>query len=136
MSKFNVRHQATITSIDSAKGTITAQISVTEACQSCAARKACSGEAQKEFTLLNDFQNRKIGDNITLCITKSMTITAVVVAYMLPVIIVVTALLVMQNAGVQELKAGVIALGTIVAYFITLRLFRQKLEKQITITIE
>lgn len=136
MSRFKVRHQATITSIDSQKGTITAQISVTEACQSCAARKACSGEAQKEFTLLNDFQNRNIGDTITLCITRSMTITAVMIAYMLPVIIVVTALLIMQNAGVQELQAGLISLATIAAYFITLRIFRQKLEKQITITIE
>jgi len=65
-----------------------------------------------------------------------MTITAILVAYMLPVIIVVTSLLIMQNAGVPELKAGLISLGTIAAYFVTLRIFRQKLEKQITITIE
>ena len=136
MSKFKVQHKATITSIDSMNGMITAQISVTEACQSCAARKACSGETQKEFVLANDLQNRQVGDSITLCITKSMTIKAIALAYMIPVFITIAALLIMQAVGVTELLAGCIALATIAVYFVLLRVFRNKLEKQINITIE
>lgn len=129
-----IRHSAVITSVHD--GRLTVEIPAQEACGSCAAQKVCGSGDTKTFTLDDDGLDRKVGDNVTLCITRSMGYAAIAIAYLVPIFLVVFVLVLMNRFNVAEMTAAWIALGILALYFILIRLFGNKLKSQITITIE
>lgn len=135
MANILAKHIATITALHD-DGTIDAVMSTREACGSCAAKKVCGSEQQKSFTLVNDDNQRQVGDSVTLVITRSMGFLAILLAYLLPVAIIIASLLIFQALQTDEIVAGSITLGVVVVYFIILRLLKKQIENQITITIE
>lgn len=135
MNNVIARHSATITSIGD-DGRMTALMSTSESCGSCAAKSVCGSESSKEFELVVDRDDRAIGDEVTLVITRSMGFLAITLAYLLPVVIIIGSLLICEVLGIDELTSGLLTLGLVGLYFVFLRIFRRRIENQITITIE
>lgn len=135
MGNILARHSAVVTAINE-DGTFEATIETSEACGSCSAKKLCGNDAQKSFTLVNEDPNRKAGDLITLVISRSMGFLAILLAYLIPVAIIIGGLFTFQHFGVDEIISGVAVLVLLAVYFIALRVLKKHIENQITITIE
>lgn len=134
MSKGTVRQQATISAVSETE--ITLDVCRAEACAACAARGACGGGAQKEMTLVNDGSDYQVGEQVTLVMERSMGLKAVLIAYLIPVFIIITSLLVFQSFEVSELISGGITLLILAIYMLMIRLFRDTISREISIRIE
>ncbi len=80
-------------------------------------------------------ENLKIGDTVEVIIKQRMGWKAVVIAYIVPLIVLVGTLAVLDMRMESEALAGVIALGVTGVYFIVLRLFRDKLQREFSFSI-
>ncbi len=88
------------------------------------------------MTLVNDGQGYAVGEQVTLVMRRAAGFKAVIIAYFIPVCLIVAALLIFQQTGVRETVAGVVTLGIVGIYYLVVRLFRQKLRGEMTIQIE
>ena len=65
-----------------------------------------------------------------------MGLKAVFCAYMLPFLLVLTALLILLQTGSREVVAGTVSLCILGIYYLVLYLFRSKLSKEIVFKIK
>ncbi len=75
------------------------------------------------------------GETVEVVTEQAMGIKAVVWAYVLPFLSVMTALLVLLQAGAGELVSGLTSLGILALYYCVLYLLRHRLEKEITFKV-
>lgn len=129
-----ISHPATIKTV--ADGKITLEIAAQQSCGSCAAKKVCGSGETKTLVLEDDGMGRQSGDQVTLVITRSMGVFAIAIAYLIPIFLIISALLIFQYFALPEITSAWITLAILVAYFVVLRLMRQKIQNQLTITIE
>jgi sigma-E factor negative regulatory protein RseC len=108
------------------------------ACSECRAKAMCSAFEQSEKTVFvpNAGQDVQCGDKVNVMMKISMGMKAVLLAYFMPVIIVVAMLLFLLEAGTEELYAGIISLVSLVGYYFVIYLFRERLKKQFDFYIE
>lgn len=131
----SIIQRATIIKIEN--GQLFLSICRPEACGACKAQSACaSSGGGKEIVLEDDGRDRKVGDELTLKITHSQGFKAIVLAYLVPVALIVALLVGFQSLDTSEIVAGGVTLALVAVYFIILRIFRNKLETELTIEIE
>lgn len=131
----SITQHATITKIED--GQLFLSICRPEACGACKAQSVCSSDGGgKEVILADDGRGRVVGDEVVLKISRSQGFLAIILAYLVPVAVIVALLLGLQSVDISEVAAGGITLGVVVVYFILLRIFRNKLETELTIEIE
>ena len=109
------------------------------ACEACRAKSICSASEGKRKTLCvpnEGQQNLLPGDRVLVSMRMSTGLKAALLAYFLPAIVALAALLILTEAGVDELAAGAWSLGSLAMYYTMLYLFRNKLNKQFTFSIE
>lgn len=109
-----------------------------EACAACKAKSVCSegGGEGKRMTLINDGQGYAVGEQITLVMRRSSGLKAVLIAYLVPVFLIVAALLIFQAMQVKDIIAAVATLGILGLYFLVVRLLRGRINRELTIEIE
>lgn len=128
-----ITQQATITDITPAE--ITLELCNQQSCGACSAKHICGQSKDgRHLTLVNDGAPRQVGDTVELAISRSMGFKAIILAYMIPVGMIIGVLLGLQTMT-DEMTAGLVALGMLVVYFVILRIFRNRISSQITITI-
>lgn len=88
------------------------------------------------MTLLNDGQGYTVGEQITLVMRRSAGLKAVIIAYLVPVFLILGALLVFQALHIGETLAAGLTLGLLGLYFLFIRLLRGRLQRELTIEIE
>ncbi len=88
------------------------------------------------MTLVNDGQGYAVGERITLVLRRSAGLKAVVIAYLVPVFLIVGALLAFQAAQVRDTVAALATLGMVGLYFLSVRLLRGRIDRGMTIEIE
>lgn len=131
----SIIQRATITKIEN--GELHLSICRAEACGACKAQSACaSSGGGKEIVVADDGSGREVGDEVVLRVNRSQGVFAVVIAYLVPVVVVVGLLVILQSIGVREIVAGGAALGALVLYFVLIRIFRGRFETELTIEIE
>lgn len=134
-----IRQSATVVRIDETE--IEVEVCRPEACTACKARSVCSEGGASEgggrrMTLGNDGQGYAVGERVTLVMRRSAGFKAVIIAYFIPVCLIVAALLVFQQTEVRETVAGLITLGIVGIYYLVVRLFRKQLKGGMTLQIE
>ncbi|MDE5945275.1 MAG: SoxR reducing system RseC family protein [Rikenella sp.] len=134
--KGTVRQSATIVRLSDRE--IEVEVCRPEACGECKARSVCSegGGQGKRMTLLNDGQGYTVGERIILVMRREAGLKAVVIAYLVPVFVIVASLLGFQAAQVRDTVAAVATLGVLGLYFLVVRLLRGRIDRQLTIEIE
>ncbi|WP_274957772.1 SoxR reducing system RseC family protein [Millionella massiliensis] len=135
-SSGTIRQSATVIRVDATQ--IEVEVCRPEACAACKAKSVCSegGGQGKRMTLANDGQGYQLGEQITLVMRRSAGLKAVVIAYLVPVILVVAALLVFQTVQIKETVAAISTLVLLGLYFLVIRLLRGRLNRELTIEIE
>ena len=134
-----IRQSATVVRIDETE--IEVEVCRPEACAACKARNVCSEGGASEgggrrMTLGNDGQGYAVGERVTLVMRRSAGFKAVIIAYFIPVCLIVAALLIFQQTEVRETVAGLITLGIVGIYYLVVRLFRKRLKGGMTLQIE
>lgn len=100
------------------------------ACTSCHAKGACSASDMKEkFVQVKPLIGKEyqIGDQVTIAIKQSVGTWAVLLGYVFPLIVVVTALIVLTNMMENEGVAGLIAISVLIPYYSILYVTRKKM---------
>lgn len=132
----SIKQVATIVKIED--GNLYLSVCRPEACAACKAQSACSsgGEAGRSMVLADDGRGRKVGDQVVLKIGRTQGFLAIILAYMIPVALIVGLLLGMQAMQMSEGLMGGLVLGVLVLYFVLLRVFRRRFEGELSIEIE
>ncbi|MDP4290027.1 MAG: SoxR reducing system RseC family protein [Bacteroidota bacterium] len=109
----------------------TVRITSFSACSACKSKEFCTMSEMKEKFVevqLKENQEVKDGDNVNVVIAQKQGDMAVILAYAIPIIIFIGLLIGATALHTSELMAGIIALAGIGAYFLILRLFKNKIE--------
>ena len=113
-------------------------IVVMEACGSCASRKVCSmGSAEKREVVVytDNTENYSVGETVNVVARQSAGVLAVVLCYVVPLVVLVGALAMAVSLGADEGIAALISLTVTALYFAVLSLFKGRLSKKVTFTI-
>lgn len=133
----HIEHAATIIAIN--KEYITAELLSHSACTGCSLKENCSMSENKvrkfQIPKPQDFQYQ-IGQNITIEISSSSGWIALFWAYILPLILVLSALLTTIFLTRDETIAALSSLSILLPYYSILWLFRQKFAKKINFKIK
>lgn len=135
----SIKHLGIVESIDGAH--LKVKIVQSSACSSCSVKGHCSVSDTKEkiievFNILN--LPCKVGDRIILAGRSSMGIKAVLLAFVVPFCVLLLTLALSLNLidGQDELLAAIIAVCSLIPYYIILYLFREKLKSSFTFYVE
>ena len=125
-----ISHRGRIVSITPEVTTV--EIVSESACSACHAKGLCSlgDSAVKQVELpTRGWDNYAVGQEVDVVLKATMGHKAVWVAYVVPLVLLVTSLLGTIFAGGSELLAGVVAVGAVALYYLVVWLKRDKLRK-------
>ncbi|WP_317235536.1 SoxR reducing system RseC family protein [Maribellus maritimus] len=108
------------------------------ACSACHAKGACTvaDYQDKEIEITNFQKKYSPGQEVTVIFQESKGFTALFYGYVLPFIIVLLTLIVTNSVTNDELLSGLISLGILIPYYITLFFFRHLLKKVFKFEVE
>ena len=136
-SNSEISHKGRIVSITPEVTTV--QIVSESACAACHAKGLCSlGDSTvKEVELpTRGWDNYRVGDEVQVVLRASMGHKAVWLAYVLPLVLMVAALLGTLAAGGSELLAGGVAIAAIALWYGVLWLLRDRLGNEYIFNIK
>ena len=132
-----IKHLGVVEKVDGSH--VTVRIVQTSACSSCSAKGLCNASESKE-KLIDVYHNQvscQIGEQVVVCGTTSMGMRAVLLAFGLPVLILLLALFVtMRITDGDALFSALVGLGTMVPYYLIIYMCREKLNRTFSFTIE
>lgn len=125
-----IEHSGTIVFIG--VGVLKVEIVSNAACGECAAGSLCSA-AEKRRKVVDVFptpgRDYVLGDTITFVGERSMGVRAVLLAYVIPLLLVVAGLVCAHVAGLGDGGCALVALATLVPYYAALWLLRGRIDK-------
>ena len=136
-SSSEISHRGRIVSVTPEQTVV--QIVSESACAACHAKGLCSlGDAKvKEISLpTRGWDNYAPGDEVSVVLRASMGHKAVWLAYVVPLLVLVAALLGTLAAGGSELLAGLAAIGAVGLYYGVIWLLRDRLRKDYIFNIK
>ncbi len=136
-SSRDIAHRGRIVSITPELTTV--EIVSEPACSACHAKGLCSlGDVTVKQVELptRGWDSYAVGDEVQVVLRASMGHKAVWLAYVIPLLVMVAALLGTLAAGGSELLAGGIAIGAIALYYTLIWLLRGRLRNQYVFNIK
>ena len=131
-----IQHPGEIMSIKD--GVVCVKIEQTSACVSCQVKGICSAAEKQDKTIEVDLPDEtfKEGDKVLIFEKSSLGFKAVLYAYVIPLSIVVFILFFLLLFSKNEVFAGIIALLSLVPYYIIFSLLKKKLKKTFVFTLK
>jgi sigma-E factor negative regulatory protein RseC len=126
----SIRHEGIVNSIDGQK--ITVRILQASACSGCQASRICHAAEKKEKLVeveTTGAQNLSVGQTVTVAAGERMGMTAVLLAFGLPLLLLMAALIVAIRVTGSEKVAAVASISVLVPYYLVLFLFRGRIKK-------
>ncbi|MEN8201410.1 MAG: SoxR reducing system RseC family protein [Bacteroidota bacterium] len=131
-----IDHEGTIDRIED--GVAHVKITSESACAACHAKGVCSAADQEEKFL--DIPLKEIsynnGESVRVQVTRHLGFKAVALGYFYPFLLLMAVLIVLIISGVSELKAGSLALLSLIPYYLLLYAFRKRIESTFTFSIK
>lgn len=121
-----------------ADGRVEVEIESTSACASCAAHARCGFAESKNKTVavpVAGWREYKPGDAVTVHIDESRGLLAVWIAYVLPAVLMLGAIVGMTLAGAAEWAVAAVALAVLGLYVGGLYLLRRRIGSRFTLTV-
>jgi len=109
------------------------------ACSQCHAAGLCgmADVAEKAIEVPTDpYAKYGVGDEVEVLLKASMGMKAVWLAYFVPLVILLVAILGLIALGVGEVVAGLSGIGAVALYYLLLWLFRERLQNEYVFTIK
>ena len=130
-----IRHEGVVEQI----GAESCQVRILQAsaCSSCEARKLCRSSESKEklVKVKGNYPTLQVGDQVTLCGSVRQGLRASVLAYVIPLILMLVALFAGTRLWGEKLGA-LAALVALALYYGVLFLLKDKLGKQFEFSLE
>ena len=142
MSKQPARivHEGKIVEMDNQN--ISVEIVNKSACASCHAKGVCGASDEQvriiviPQTLETATAGFQVGDTVKLVLSAAVGMKGTILAYGVPLVVLVAAILVLSALGVAQLWVGLISLAAVALYYIIFAIFRDKLDKEFVFSIE
>ncbi len=119
-------------------GYVDVEIASTSACASCEAHSKCGFAESKNKTVgvpTSEWQSFEVGETVVVNIDQSRGMLAVWIAYVLPALVMIAAIVALSAVGAAEWLVAVAAIAILALYVAILYLLRRKIEKKFTLTI-
>ncbi len=106
------------------------------ACSGCHAEGTCtiSGQEQKLIEISGSY-NVKKGDEVTVQLSRTSGYEAVLLAYVIPLLIILISLIILNIMEISELMAGLLSIVMIIPYFAILFVFRNRVNHRFIFTL-
>ena len=138
MSSYSeITHRGRIVSITPEYTTV--EIVSESACADCHAKGLCSlgdSKVKQVEVPTRGWDNYTVGQEVSVVLRATMGHKAVWLAYVVPLLVMVAALLGILSAGGSELAAGLGAIGAVAAYYAVIWLLRDRLRKEYVFNIK
>ena len=131
------RHDGVV--IDVSEGEVTVNMHVVSACSSCEAHEKCAfvDSANKEVNVAtSDWRNYAVNDSVVVSVNQGLGLSAVMLAYVLPAVLLVGSLIVTLNLTNSELWAALVPIVVTVLYFLILWRMKNLVQKKFSFSIE
>ena len=132
-----IKHRGIVEKIDGSH--IVVRIVQTSACSACSAKGLCNASESKvkQIDVYEVNPAYRIGEEVILCGTTSMGMKAVLLAFGIPVFLLLVALFVtMRVTDGDALLSAIVALVAVVPYYAVLYLMKDKMNKTFSFVIE
>lgn len=108
------------------------------ACAGCHARSACGMADTKQKTITAERPSFPVkpGDKVNVTASIGNAVYSVILAYVLPVILIIAIIIILLKTGTGETAAAAGALIGVIIYFVLLYFNRNRIGKKIKFTIE
>lgn len=129
--KEEIRHTGRIVGIDPMVTRV--EIIRSSACSACHAKELCgfSEEEKKIVEVPTDgFDPHQIGDEVELCLKRTMGLKAVWIAYVVPLAVLMVAILALSALDAGELVTGLGAIACVALYYFVVWCLRSRLENE------
>ena len=126
----DIRHEGVVNSIDGQR--VTVRILQVSACSGCQASRICRAAESKEKlgeVEMSGAENLRVGQEVTVVAGERMGITAVLLAFGLPLLLLLLALITAMGLTGSEKLAAIASIGVLVPYYIVLFLCRGRIKK-------
>lgn len=136
-SSSEISHKGRVVSVTPEVTTV--EIVSESACGACHAKGLCSlGDSKVKMVEVptSGWSDIRPGDEVEVVFKASMGHKAVLLAYMIPLVLLVAVLLVAVSAGVGELYAGLAAIAAVAVYYFGLWLMRGRLRNEYIFNIK
>ncbi|MDR2127046.1 MAG: SoxR reducing system RseC family protein [Prevotellaceae bacterium] len=132
-----IKHKGVVSQI--VGNDIIVDIERSSACAACESKSVCLtlDTTTQQVKVCNDSNNFKTGDIVTVISERSYSIYAVVVAFAVPLFLLLSALIIMTELfGINEGISALAAIATISVYYIIVHFFDYKIKTKIKFRIE
>ena len=106
------------------------------ACSACHAKGLCESKVKVVEVPTSAWMNLKVGDTVDVLLKTSMGFKAVWLAYAVPLVVLVAALMGLLAAGVGEVFAALGSIALVALYYLVIWLFRNRLRNEYTFKIQ
>lgn len=130
-------HEGIVTKIDNEN--IEVKILSKSSCVSCSIKSACNiSEMQEKIITIPapKDKNLSIGDNVKISMGIGQANKAVVFAYIIPLIILVSMIFILNALKLEEGINALISIGSLIPYYLILYLFRDKIKRKFEYEID
>ena len=119
-------------------GVANVNITTFTACAHCHAKNACNISAESSRIIQVPVGNESYtsGELVRIIMKRSLGMRAAFFAYIFPFILVLGLLIVLTSLKISELFAGLSSIILLVPYFLGLHLFRERLKRTFTFTLQ
>ena len=141
-----IKHDGIVIAVNG-DGTVRVRIVQTSACAACKAKAMCASAESKEKEIVVLFvgeeakrregerQDIKLGDEVVVMVQQKMGWKAILLAYMLPFIVMMTVVAIGNGLlGIREEVIGTAALCAMGVYYIVLGFFKDNIQKDFSFT--
>ena len=130
-----IKHDGIVIAVNG-DGTVLVRIVQTSACAACKAKAMCASAESKEKEILAIGNGLlAVGDEAEVIVQQKMGWKAILLAYMLPFIIMMTVVAIGNGQlGIREEVIGTAALCAMGVYYIVLGFFKDKIQKEFSFT--
>ena len=132
-----IKHRGIVEKIEGSH--VVVRIVQTSACSACSAKGLCNASESKEkqIDVYEVNPSYRIGEEVVLCGSTSMGMKAVVLAFGVPVLVLLAALFItMRLTDGNALLSAVVALLAVIPYYVVIYLMRDKMNKTFSFVIE
>lgn len=131
-----IEHSGFVTRIEGKN--IQVQIIQMSACSSCHAKGACSAaDMDEKFVDVESTDDTlRVGDQVNIVGESSTGLLAVLLAFVIPFMLILTSLFFLRNIVPNEAVSGTVSLALLIPYYIILSLFNKKLKRKLQFRIE
>ena len=137
MSEETVSHEGVITKISD--DVLEIKIVAQRACAACHAKSACtmSDQAEKVLTVPKpEGQEFQLFQKVKVVMAVGQGNKAAVLAYLVPIILLLVALFICLGVGLSEGLSALISIAALIPYYLVLYFYRDKLKKRFEYRIE